>query len=1082
MALSKQIVSLPFEAGINGRISDKLIRPPFLDKAENAIFELQGQARKRSGMADLGTSLHQHNSEAISRISSCMESRGGLCLYAQTKDTSADSAYSGWEAMSWDSEAGAFVRQGYATPMEITTRKILTTDEAADLYHLDMAVTDSGKYAGICYQADMSQLDHVRAIVYERATGTIVLDERIRIGTGSGASQYDWPRVAAVGEKLCFGFSGYGDGDIKLFVVDTASDPSAWPASPLNLFGDVGGATDNPWDMCAGTYISGTSQPALYIAYKQASTTYPMLRIIKTDGTVLQSTAESGSTVSSVITIAYLTNHRTATPYPVMAWQRTGSPFAVYVNVYSAAGIRQSGPTVVYDPNYGGGSDVDYVVGVGLVEDPSYNYATAADSAFRVLITERLQSAGTARKTGAAAQPTGAEARAVASRLVRFSGTVMTIGGFVTSDSDEHGWGGLLAKPAATYSTDAALIRPHWWVATDLETLDCEQKTMHMLTPTGPTNSDIDAQAHLLVNRAKGWINGRGTNSKTSLPRTERIDDQEFAFPAVEAVASAKSATYGERAAYSIHDVTVKQGVAALGSAELGGRRFVAEGGRVAVLDGRARPVGTGQYPEILDADVTTSGGSVADGDYLYRAVYEWTDQQGQYYQSRPSDAFEVTVTGGSGSAHVDLAVTMPHFHTEPGTATKHRPASIALYRTQVNPGANPTYYRVTTAWTNSSSGRRVQIADTQADSSLADVQQLYAVPGEPGAELDHIGPPACSIIAADQQRIYIVPSDDPESIWYSIESVAGRAPVFSDFAVKRVDAGGPTTGLAVLGDFKIVFKADQIRVFSGAGPLRNGTGPSFSADAKIASIGCSSWRSVVVAGDRVFFANSQGIFSINRGLQVEAVGEPVQRYKGETIIKAVDVPSDGRVLFFLADTAKTVLCYDYRIGQWTTWDMDKVYVDACPYDGGFAFVTSGDVYQSASTYQDDSAAIRLRLKTGWINLSGLQGYQRIYQILVMGEWRSPHTLYIRLYSDYSDTADQTITVGMATDPGLYQIRVRPQKQRCQALSIEVYDSNDQANSPSDAADYEGYRMDGIDLEIGVDPRRSRDPAASLVK
>ena len=81
-------------------------------------------------------------------------------------------------------------------------------------------------------------------------------------------------------------------------------------------------------------------------------------------------------------------------------------------------------------------------------------------------------------------------------------------------------------------------------------------------------------------------------------------------------------------------------------------------GGMLQIFDGTINQFGFPVAPENYNTiGVSANTGSIAEGIYNYKAVYEWYDDAGQIYRSTPSPAFTVQAPA---SATVQIPIKMP--------------------------------------------------------------------------------------------------------------------------------------------------------------------------------------------------------------------------------------------------------------------------------------------------------------------------------------------------------------------------------------------------------------------------------------
>jgi hypothetical protein len=103
-------------------------------------------------------------------------------------------------------------------------------------------------------------------------------------------------------------------------------------------------------------------------------------------------------------------------------------------------------------------------------------------------------------------------------------------------------------------------------------------------------------------------------------------------------------------------------------------------------------------------------------------------------------------------------------------------------------------------------------------------------------------------------------------------------------------------------------------------------------------------------------------------------------------------------------------------------------------------------------------------MRTGWISFNQIQGFGRAYRFALLGESRDKHTLTVKVYYDYDDSASvdtYTFTTSSATDAVL-QFRAHLSKQKCQAVKFEIYDADNSASVG------DGFAIDQITIEVGT--------------
>jgi len=284
--------------------------------------------------------------------------------------------------------------------------------------------------------------------------------------------------------------------------------------------------------------------------------------------------------------------------------------------------------------------------------------------------------------------------------------------------------------------------------------------------------------------------------------------------------------------------------------------------------------------------------------------------------------------------------------------------------------------------------------------------------------------------------------------------------------------------------DKLIIFKENAIFFISGDGPNNLGQQDTFSKPQLIsADVGCSNKNSLVLAPQGLFFKSNKGIYMLSRSLGLQYVGAPMDDFNHLTITKADMIAKKNELRFLTSDGE--CLVYNYYRGYWTTFVNHK----------GEGSVVIGDNYyyvhknpqgnqlfkQNYDSYDDAGVPIEMAAETGWMNPVSAQSAIRVYRMLLLGDYFTPHRLKISVAYDYDDTfvdfsvidvTDYTqiyaygdpgvkdtstgVLRGYYGDPGgtegsyttaiayggkdvmQYQVRVDFSKQKCEAIKIRI--------------------------------------------
>lgn len=410
--------------------------------------------------------------------------------------------------------------------------------------------------------------------------------------------------------------------------------------------------------------------------------------------------------------------------------------------------------------------------------------------------------------------------------------------------------------------------------------------------------------------------------------------------------------------------------------------------------------------PELIAAAPAGGGSMTSSTTYLYRAWYERTDAQGEVHRGPIS--FGTLVTMGGSDTQVTL--TLPTLRvTQAGNVRIMVARSLAaktgktaqLFRvTSLNPAASGANGYVA----NDPTVDSVSFLDRMSDTDLELQDELYT----DGGILSNDPPALGGIIAGGKSRLIMTDPADGNTLRFSQFLSAGIGVEFAPELALSVDPfGGSVTALAARDDRFFVFKRTAIFSFAGDGPdsTGNATTTGFSEPQLLpGDVGCANPASIVLTPQGFLFAaqGSRGIWRLNNDGSLEYVGAPVEAYNGQSIRRATVMPNRTQVMF-LTDSGLSLI-YDYLFGQWSTATNHEG-LDAAVVNGEYHYLrTDGRVFrETIGSYSDAGQRITLKLETAWLHLlEQLQGFQKVFELYLIGTWTSPHQIGIQYQTDYS--------------------------------------------------------------------------------
>ena len=490
-------------------------------------------------------------------------------------------------------------------------------------------------------------------------------------------------------------------------------------------------------------------------------------------------------------------------------------------------------------------------------------------------------------------------------------------------------------------------------------------------------------------------------------------------------------------------------------------------------------------YPEQPSLAQSTTG-SIANGTYSYIACWEWVDNQGQLIRSTPSIPTTVTTTGSNGTVTITVR-TLSITNKETRWGDTRTAVVLAIYRTLT---LGTTYYRVNQLVSeyvyNDPTTQTIVYTDTKADTSISSNSLIYTT----GSVFDNITLPSVNLMSTSKNRIIAAGTDtEPNRVYYSKEKEEGIGIEFSNELSFIVDGlGGDITAVATMDDKIVIFKKSLAFYVSGQGMDKVGTGSFTTPQLISADCGCIYPQSIVLTGKGIMFQSQKGIYLIDQTLNITYVGQAIDVITTKALnfqmTSAINLPDQNQVFF--TDTANRVLVYDTYFDQWYTHTFNFSPVSATILGNNWYVTSSSNMYKQIPNqpYDGTGDSIVSTLKTNWININQMEGFGRIYAIMLLGDNANlAHTLKVNLYYDFKDEPGEILSItptnlaapaygidspyGSGTPyggsfDGTYQFVIRPKIQKCSSIQIEIIDSF------PDGSITNSYKFTGLSLVVGI--------------
>jgi hypothetical protein len=615
-----------------------------------------------------------------------------------------------------------------------------------------------------------------------------------------------------------------------------------------------------------------------------------------------------------------------------------------------------------------------------------------------------------------------------------------------------------------------------------------------------PTYFLLDSQGNVLAKYA--YSNGGGYYTTQVLPSVTLTGDiaqvgylfKDLLQPVNKSVNPASSSSIYSQTGVNL--ITFNLNSTNLVTSEIGSNLQVA-GGILWAYDG-VKPVEQdfNVWPEDIAATTSVSGGFLTAQQYFYQVTYEWTDAQGNLHRSAPSIPLAVITTGSTSSNTLNIPTLRLTYKITPNIVR------IVIYRWSTSQQEFFQITSITSPLLNDTTVDSVTYVDTQADFSIVGNELIYTT----GGVVENIAPTATGIISLYKNRLFLVDAEDPNLLWYSKQVIENTPVEMSDlftlFVAPTSGAQGSTgavTALAPLDDKLIIFKRDAIYYITGNGPDNTGANNDFSDPIFItATVGCSNPHSIVFSPQGLMFESDKGKWLLGRNLNTSYIGAPVEAFNANLVLSSLNVPGTNQVRLTLSNNI--TLMYDYYYEQWGQFSGIPA-LSSTLYKELHTFLNSfGQVYQELpGTYMDGPNPVLMSFTTAWMNLAGLQGYERAYFFYLLGQYYSPHFLGVSISYDYNPSPSQEVIIaptnyappygdvlngnygqlGPYGGPGnVEQWRIFLKRQKCQAFQIALNETFDRSFGTLPGA---GLSFSGLNLVVGAKKAYKPQKAAESI-
>ncbi len=441
----------------------------------------------------------------------------------------------------------------------------------------------------------------------------------------------------------------------------------------------------------------------------------------------------------------------------------------------------------------------------------------------------------------------------------------------------------------------------------------------------------------------------------------------------------------------------------------------------------------------------STGGSLTLLGNYSYIYVFERTLPNGDRVRSGVSVPQTIHLTGSNNRVVHDI---FPLF------MTSYSDVIVSIYRNIIDSTGSPgtTHYKITDDLApifNNKGVTTIAFTDTISDDVASVGEILYTDTGF----VNRIPCPPFSCACVFENRIVVYGLDG--AIWFSGEKSEGEAIWFSDDPAFRVSM--PTNDtvknlLPVDGRVGILCERSQWAFTGGGFPGPNGLGGNLQTPQALPFNQGSTGYSAVFPLGAVYSSSAGDAWVFTRGLENKHLGEKaITDFAGRTVI-GISIDTKQRIGFLLSATELTgasLEVYDQVAQLWTTYQLPTQAYKCWMLRGAMSYADGTSVWvqedglfiDRALTFPSGSSAIVSDYQSELINIGAVKNFNRIWNQIIEGEYKGPHTLTITTVADSNgqNVSSSYVFNPDATQPFSYSIP--PVQEEASRVSFRFQDS-----------------------------------------
>lgn len=311
--------------------------------------------------------------------------------------------------------------------------------------------------------------------------------------------------------------------------------------------------------------------------------------------------------------------------------------------------------------------------------------------------------------------------------------------------------------------------------------------------------------------------------------------------------------------------------------------------------------------------------------------------------------------------------------------------------------------------------------------------------------------------------------------------------PVVAPFQVRTPDPDDNITMVEQNMDSLMLSTVKDVFGVFGEGPNAVGQGPFTEPKLVGKSKGAINNSPHISTSSGVYYISSRGVYRVAPNYQFDYIGAGVEDLlPGYTPRSIVTQESQNEIQFLInKSNSSRILVYNVLFEQWYSWDLstgavtidqvcDMVFssqlneVLLLQSNGALIAATAKiaggftDEFYIAASTSPVTSEYNMSFKLHSIAAAGLQASQRVYRVILLGEYASAHTLTLDVFNSYDSSYAERHQQIINTDANPYQFRAHLKNQKNRAIALECTLATSNGGGAA--------KVSGVAFEVGARP------------